>query len=163
MPSPPPSPPLSPIDLRGVGTQAANTDEDGGAGVGAAVGGAVGGLVVLAIIIGLAVYIYMLKKKTTGNTSNNANNSSTTAVATPMVVAVEIGAGPVVGVAKKIPISLKLEELGCGQYEAALADQGWDSLASMQGLTKEEAGAIADEVKMKPGHKRRFVDGFAVR
>jgi len=129
------------------------------------VGGAVGGLVVLAIIIGLAVYIYMLKKKTTGNPSNNANNSSTTAVATPMaaIVAVKMGAGPVVGVAKKNPISLKLEELGCGQYEAALADQGWDSLASMQGLTKEEAGAIADEVKMKPGHKRRFVDGIAVR
>ena len=27
-------------------------------------------------------------------------------------------------------------------------------------MTKEEAGAIADDVKMKPGHKRRFVDGF---
>ena len=127
-----------------------------------AVGGAVGGLVVLAIIIGLAVYIYMLKKKTTGNPSNNANNSSTTAVATPMaaIVAVEMGAGPVVGVAKKIPISLKLEELGCGQYEAALADQGYDDMASLQGLSKEKAGEIADDVKMKPGHKRRFVDGF---
>ena len=85
------------------------------------------------------------------------------AVATPVAVATPMGAGPVVGVAKKNPISLKLEELGCGQYEAALADQGWDNLASMQGLTKEEAAAIADEVKMKPGHKRRFVDGIAVR
>ena len=46
------------------------------------------------------------------------------------------------------------------QYESALADQGYDHLATLQGLTKEEAGAIADEVKMKPGHKRRFVDGF---
>ena len=78
-------------------------------------------------------------------------------------VTVEMGAVPVVGVAKKNPISLKLEELGCGQYESALADQGWDNLAALQGLTKEEAGAIADDVKMKPGHKKRFVDGIAVR
>ena len=68
-----------------------------------------------------------------------------------------------VGVATKNPISLKLEELGCGQYEAALADQGYDNLGWLQGLSKEEAGEIADDVKMKPGHKRRFVDGIAVR
>ena len=80
-----------------------------------------------------------------------------------MAVTDEMGAGPVVGVAKKNPISLKLEELGCGQYESALADQGWDNLAALQGLTKEEAGEIADDVKMKPGHKRRFVDGIAVK
>jgi len=91
---------------------------------------------------------------------NNANNSSTTAVATPVAVTVEMKAEPAVGVAKNTPISLKLEELGCGQYEAALADQGYDNLGSLQGLSKEEVGAIADEVKMKPGHKRRFVDGF---
>ena len=91
---------------------------------------------------------------------NNANNSSTTAVATPVAVTVEMKAEPSVGVAMKNPISLKLEELGCGQYEAALADQGYDDLASLQGLSKEKAGEIADDVKMKPGHKRRFVDGF---
>ena len=83
------------------------------------------------------------------------------AFATPAAVTVEMKAEPAVGVAKKDPFSLKLEELGCGQYEAALADQGYDNLGSLQGLSKEEAGAIADDVKMKPGHKKRFVDGLA--
>ena len=171
-PRPPPPPPPLPVvqttgrgsnsaPLQGVGTQAANTNEDGGSGVGAAVGGAVGGMVVLAIIIGLVVYM----KKKNGNTSNNANNannSNAAVVATPVAVTVEMKAEPepVVGVAKKNPFSLKLEELGCGQYESALADQGYDSVASLQGLTKEEAGAIADDVKMKPGHKKRFVAGL---
>merc|ERR1711924_254774 len=65
------------------------------------------------------------------------------------------------GASGKKSLSQTLEELGCGQYEAALADQGYESLASLQGLTKEEAGEIADDVKMKPGHKRRFVEGIA--
>ena len=90
----------------------------------------------------------------------NANNSSTTATANPVAITVEMKAEPAVGVAMKNPISLKLEELGCGQYEAALADQGYYAMASLQGLTKEEVGTIADDVKMKPGHKKRFVDGF---
>ena len=34
-------------------------------------------------------------------------------------------------------------------------------MASLQGLTKDEAGEIADSIKMKPGHKKRFVDGIA--
>ena len=103
----------------------------------------------------VALVVVLLKK-------NKANNSSTTATANPVAITVEMKAEPAVGVAKKTPISLKLEELGCGQYEAALADQGYDDMASLQGLSKEKAGEIADDVKMKPGHKRRFVDGIAV-
>ena len=34
-------------------------------------------------------------------------------------------------------------------------------MATLESLTKEEAGDIADDVKMKPGHKRRFVEGIA--
>ena len=104
----------------------------------------------------VALVVVLLKK-------NKANNSSTTATANPVAITVEMKAEPAVGVAMKNPISLKLEELGCGQYEAALADQGYDNLGWLQGLSKEEAGEIADDVKMKPGHKRRFVDGIAVR
>ena len=61
---------------------------------------------------------------------------------------------------KPISLTKQLEELGLAQYESALADQGYDHLATLQGLTKEEAGAIADDVKMKPGHKRQFVNTF---
>jgi len=59
------------------------------------VGGAVGGLVALAIIIGLVVYIYMMKKKNTGNTSNNANNSTPAATETAVVQGVTMTALPV--------------------------------------------------------------------
>ena len=83
-PPPPPSPPpapAAPIDLQGVG---------------AAVGGAVGGLVALAIIIGLVVYIYMMKKKTrVADTSNNASNSTPADTGTPVVQGVAMTARPV--------------------------------------------------------------------
>ena len=52
-------------------------------------GGAVGGLVALAIIIGLVVYIYMMKKKNTGNTSTPA------ATETAVVQGVTLNALPV--------------------------------------------------------------------
>jgi len=55
----------------------------------------------------------------------------------------------------------RLKELALEQYASALFDEGYDSMASLQGLTKDEAGEIADGIKMKPGHKRRFVDGIA--
>ena len=55
----------------------------------------------------------------------------------------------------------KLKELDLEQYASAIFDEGYDSMASLQGLTKDEAGEIADGIKMKPGHKRRFVDGIA--
>jgi hypothetical protein len=62
---------------------------------------------------------------------------------------------------KPISLTKQLEELGLVQYESALADQGYEHLASLQGMTKEDAGAIADDVKMKPGHKKLFVNTFA--
>ena len=66
------------------------------------------------------------------------------------------------GTVGKNPVLVKLEELELEQYAAALMDdQGYDTIASLQGLARAEAGAIADELKMKPGHKKRFVDGFA--
>jgi len=39
-----------------------------------------------------------------------------------------------------------------------------DSQAARGGIikvTKEEAGALADELKMKPGHKRTFINAVA--
>merc|ERR1711959_674144 len=60
----------------------------------------------------------------------------------------------------KNPVSIKLEEHGLTQYADALAEQGYDSMASFKNMTKEEAGALADEVKMKPGHKRSFIRAF---
>ena len=67
-----------------------------------------------------------------------------------------------VTVEMKNPVALKLQKLDLEQYASALVDeQGYDSLASLEGLTKEQAGEIADAVKMKPGHKKRFIDGIA--
>ena len=63
--------------------------------------------------------------------------------------------------AKKSPVLLKLEEIGLEQYASALIDdQGYDDLAALDGLTVEEAGSIADDLQMKPGHKRAFVGCF---
>ena len=65
-----------------------------------------------------------------------------------------------VTVEMKNPVLLKLEKLDLEQYASALVDdEGYDSLASLEGLTREQAGEIADAVKMKPGHKKRFIDG----
>ena len=61
----------------------------------------------------------------------------------------------------KNPVSLKLEKLDLEQYASALVDdQGYDTLASLEGLTAEQAGELADAVKMKPGHKKRFIDAI---
>ena len=57
--------------------------------------------------------------------------------------------------------SIKLEEHGLTQYADALGEQGYDSMASFNNMTNEEAGALADELKMKPGHKRAFINAFA--
>ena len=54
------------------------------------------------------------------------------------------------------PVSLKLEEIGLEQYASALIDdKGYDDLGALQGLTKHQAEEIADNVQMKPGHKRK--------
>ena len=62
--------------------------------------------------------------------------------------------------AAKNPVSIKLEEHGLTQYADALGEQGYTSMASFKNMTSEEAGALADEVKMKPGHKRSFIRAF---
>ena len=62
--------------------------------------------------------------------------------------------------AAKNPVSIKLEEHGLTQYADALGEQGYSSMASFKNMTDEEAGALADEVKMKPGHKRSFIRAF---
>ena len=62
--------------------------------------------------------------------------------------------------AAKNPVSIKLEEHGLAQYADALGEQGYDSMVSFNNMTNEEAGALADEVKMKPGHKRLFICAF---
>ena len=62
--------------------------------------------------------------------------------------------------AAKNPVSIKLEELGLTQYADALGEQGYNSMASFKNMTDEEAGALADEDKMKPGHKRLFIRAF---
>ena len=62
--------------------------------------------------------------------------------------------------AAKNPVSIKLEEHGLTQYADALGEQGYTSMASFQNMTNEEAGALADEVKMKPGHKKAFIVAF---
>ena len=63
--------------------------------------------------------------------------------------------------AKKSPVLLKLEEIGLEQYASALIDdKGYDDLAALQGLTKHQAEEIADNVQMKPGHKRAFIAAF---
>ena len=59
------------------------------------------------------------------------------------------------------PVSIKLKEYGLTQYADALGEKGYDSMASLKNMTKEEAGALADELKMKPGHKRTFINAVA--
>ena len=54
------------------------------------------------------------------------------------------------------PSRSKLEEIGLEQYASALIDdKGYDDLGALQGLTKHQAEEIADNVQMKPGHKRK--------
>merc|ERR1712072_1675864 len=65
--------------------------------------------------------------------------------------------------AAKNPVSIKLEEHGLTQYADALGEQGYNSMASFKNMTDEEAGALADEVKMKPGHKKLFIRAFAAK
>lgn len=56
----------------------------------------------------------------------------------------------------------KLRELNLEHYASLLVnDLGYDTMESMEGLSAEQVGAIAYEMGMKPGHKRRFVEAFA--
>ena len=59
------------------------------------------------------------------------------------------------------PVALKLQELGLEQYASAIVDdQGYNMVETLQSLSAEELGELADDVKMKPGHKRTFLSGF---
>ena len=56
----------------------------------------------------------------------------------------------------------KLRELNLEHYASLLVnDLGYHTMESMEGLSAEQVGAIAYEMGMKPGHKRRFVEAFA--
>ena len=59
------------------------------------------------------------------------------------------------------PVALKLQELGLEQYASAIVDdQGYNMVETLQSLSAEELGELADDVKMKPGHNRTFLSGF---
>ena len=62
---------------------------------------------------------------------------------------------------RKSSVSAKLEMLNLEQYETELiVEQGYDDLSMLQDLTVEELEQVADDVKMKPGHKKKFVASF---
>ena len=95
----------------------------------------------VALLVGLVISVVVVVKKKKARPASTATTAA--------VVTVEM----------KNPVLLKLEKLDLEQYASALDEQGYDSMASLEGLTREEAGEIADAVKMKPGHKKRFIDG----
>lgn len=62
----------------------------------------------------------------------------------------------------------KMLETNLEQYAQALVDVrttvddlGYETMESLEGLSAEQVGAIADQLKMKPDDKRRFVEAFA--
>ena len=166
-PPPPPQPPIRP--LKSEANNMSTDDDDGSTIIVALV--VVLAVVALAVALAIGVAVFVWKKKKRSEPPVGA-----VVVANPVAVNVEMqtpGQGPssavVNAVSVEMPkaasgkksVSLKLKELGLEQYASALIDdQGYDSMTTLQGLTKEEAGAIADEIKMKPGHKRRFVEGI---
>lgn len=61
----------------------------------------------------------------------------------------------------KGPVALKLQELSLEQYASAIVDdQGYDTMETLQSMSAEELSELADEVKMKPGHKKKFLSTF---
>ena len=78
-----------------------------------------------------------------------------------VVVSGEPAKGHAVAAARKNSVAVKLEKLNLGQYETELVvEQGYDDLSMLEGLTTAELEQIADAVKMKPGHKKKFVSAF---
>ena len=165
-PSPPPSSvatastTLAPGNAPNSGGGESEDDADGGVSDGL-IGGIVGGIIVLAAVVlaaGIGVGVYCAKKK--ARLASTATPAS--AISTPVAVTVEMNTEDKPASAAKNPVLLKLEELGLEQYAPALVDdQGYDSMDSLTGLTREQAGKIADAVKMNPGHKERFINGVA--
>jgi len=68
---------------------------------------------------------------------------------------------PVAG-SDKDSVSVKLQELNLKMYEQELIDQqGYDSVETLKMLSPDELTQLADDCKMKPGHKKKFLAAFA--
>ena len=62
----------------------------------------------------------------------------------------------------KDSVSVKLQELNLKQYEQELIDeQGYDSVETLNEMSPDELSQLADDCKMKPGHKKKFLSAFA--
>lgn len=60
------------------------------------------------------------------------------------------------------PVTLKLKGIGLEQYATAITDdQGYDSIEVLQSMTAAELKELADEVSMKPGQRKKFMNAFA--
>lgn len=61
-------------------------------------------------------------------------------------------------------MAMKLRELNLEQYEQALIEeQGYDSIETLNEMSAEELNQLADDCKMKPGHKKKFIAAFSNR
>eukprot|EP00964_Phaeocystis_antarctica_P148069 scaffold114808_cov67-Phaeocystis_antarctica.AAC.4 len=61
------------------------------------------------------------------------------------------------GTTRKNSVALKLQELNLDQYEQELIDeQGYDSVDTLKELSPDELTQLADDCKMKPGHKKKL-------
>jgi len=75
-----------------------------------------------------------------------------------LVLGKPVGSEPV----SKDSVSVKLQELNLKQYEQELIDeQGYDSVETLNEMSPDELSQLADDCKMKPGHKKKFLAAFA--
>ena len=85
-----------------------------------------------------------------------ARNMSETDVT--LVMGKPVGSEPV----RNDSVSVKLQELNLKQYEQELIDeQGYDSVETLNEMSPDELTQLADDCKMKPGHKKKFLAAFA--
>ena len=141
----PPSPP-----------PAGDTDELSDAALAGIIVGTLVGLCCCFLGCALAFLFYQKLQKQKGSEPTKGISGSNKSTPPSSAAAVTVDS-----VEMKNPVALKLEKLDLEQYASALVDeQGYDSLASLEGLTKVQAEEIADAVKMKPGHKKRFIDSI---
>ena len=74
-----------------------------------------------------------------------------------LVTGKPVGSEPV----RKGSVALKLQELSLEQYEHELiGEQGYDSIETLKMLSPDELTQLADDCKMKPGHKKKFLAAF---
>ena len=75
-----------------------------------------------------------------------------------LVMGKPVGSEPV----RNDSVSVKLQELNLKQYEQELIDeQGYDSVETLNEMSPDELTQLADDCKMKPGHKKKFLAAFA--